>query len=711
VIKRIVGGSEHNPLADYRIPYQERQPNRSVRQELESAFLEKNWVLILGKSGLGKTREAAHLANLLNQEGWTVLKLKDQAGAWLDVPKAFPSDLNPDDKLLFFLDDLNRCMYAGNPHELHPTAGEDLARPLREPLQERLPRLLQYFEHQGKSPYVRVIATARNEREPDKPGEPSPWDKLQIEKYPSFWQQFYCYPLEEPSTEAIVSLLTDCVASAGLNGAPEEYGQIAQRNDGTFRNITLNLDSAQNRGLAVNNQVFSPRLDQTWRQRYNKVVQRYPLAKHAYDAVELLLTLNLWLTPPMLFAITQLLLPGRGLHRWWQSWQLRPVIAYLIETEQILTPKDGQIEAKKTPTVEVERYVPAILRFLDLMPNLYPNYPVANEFLECGNALSDLNLREYALISFERSLQIDPESHPPVWSLRGLLLMQLDEYEEALFSFDEALRLKPNYPAAWYDRGNILFKLELYEEAIASFEQVIKFKPDYQENWNNWGASLGNLGRHQEAFEIFEKVVKDNPDDFEALFNLGCAMASLEQYAEALETFERVIKLNPDFYLAYQQKSMILLQLERYEESLSAFEKVVKANPSDPDAWNNLGAMLGRLNRFDDALASYDNVLKIEHDYPNAWLNRGFTLFQLGRTEEAFIAYGKALKASPSNPEVFYSKACCYALMSNIDLALEQLQRALELDSEYGEIAKTDSDFDGIRDDERFQALVNSQDP
>ena len=80
LLKQIMGGDERNPLADYKIPYQERQPDRNVRQELEAAFAEKNWVLILGKSGLGKTREAAHLAEVLNQEGWTVLKLANQTG-------------------------------------------------------------------------------------------------------------------------------------------------------------------------------------------------------------------------------------------------------------------------------------------------------------------------------------------------------------------------------------------------------------------------------------------------------------------------------------------------------------------------------------------------------------------------------------------------------------------------------------------------------
>ncbi len=424
LLRQIMGGDERNPLADYKILYQERQPDRSVRQELEAAFTEKNWVLILGKSGLGKTREAAHLAEVLNQEGWTVLKLADRAGEWLDVPKAFPSEISPDDKLLFFLDDLNRWMYAGNPHEIHPKAGEELARPLREPVQERLPRLLQYFEQQGKSPYVRVIATARDEHEPDKPGETSPWDKLQWEKYKSFWQQFRPYSLVEPSEGAIVHLLTDCVAAAGMQGVEAEYEQMARRNDGTFRNITLNLDSAQSRGLAVNNQEFSPKLDQTWTRQYNKVVQRYPLAKHVYDAVELLLTLNLGLTAPLLSATTKLLLPGHGLRRWWQAWQLRRILRYLVTTEQILKPKDGQIEAKKTAAVDVGRYVPAILQQLVQMAKQDPTYPLAAEYLACGHALYELGWYEAAIASCDKVLEIKPDDYK-AWNARGIALSDL----------------------------------------------------------------------------------------------------------------------------------------------------------------------------------------------------------------------------------------------------------------------------------------------
>ena len=75
--------------------------------------------------------------------------------------------------------------------------------------------------------------------------------------------------------------------------------------------------------------------------------------------------------------------------------------------------------------------------------------------------------------------------------------------------------------------------------------------------------------------------------------------------------------------------------------------------------------------------------------------------------EDAIAAYEQAIKIKPDLHEAWYNKACCYALQNNIEQALKNLQQAINLNpDEYREMAKTDSDFDNIRDDERFQALI-----
>ncbi|HAG83914.1 MAG TPA: hypothetical protein DCL61_22885, partial [Cyanobacteria bacterium UBA12227] len=78
-----------------------------------------------------------------------------------------------------------------------------------------------------------------------------------------------------------------------------------------------------------------------------------------------------------------------------------------------------------------------------------------------------------------------------------------------------------------------------------------------------------------------------------------------------------------------------------------------------------------------------------------------------GRIEEAIASFDKAIEIKPDNANAFYNKACTYALQSQIELALENLQQAINLNpDESRQIAKTDSDFDSIRSDNRFQALI-----
>ncbi|MEO1211183.1 MAG: hypothetical protein AAFX78_16795 [Cyanobacteria bacterium J06638_20] len=66
-----------------------------------------------------------------------------------------------------------------------------------------------------------------------------------------------------------------------------------------------------------------------------------------------------------------------------------------------------------------------------------------------------------------------------------------------------------------------------------------------------------------------------------------------------------------------------------------------------------------------------------------------------------------ALGIKPDYHIALYNKACCYGLQSQVELAIENLEQAIHLSpKEYREMAKTDTDFAPIRDDPRFQGLV-----
>lgn len=148
-----------------------------------------------------------------------------------------------------------------------------------------------------------------------------------------------------------------------------------------------------------------------------------------------------------------------------------------------------------------------------------------------------------------------------------------------------------------------------------------------------------------------------------------------------------------------------------YPSAIASYGKALAIKPDKNEAWYNRGIALGKLGRLEEAISSFDKALEFKPDLDQAWNNRGSTLANLERFEDAIFSFDKALELKPENPNTFYNKACCYALQANSEAAVENLKLAISQEpEEYREMAKTDSDFDSIRDQEAFQALLTSAD-
>jgi tetratricopeptide (TPR) repeat protein len=221
--------------------------------------------------------------------------------------------------------------------------------------------------------------------------------------------------------------------------------------------------------------------------------------------------------------------------------------------------------------------------------------------------------------------------------------------------------------------GNLLYVSQAFEEAVISYDHALEIIPDDHYAWNNRGNALRNLGQYEAAVASYDRALEIKPDDHGVWNNRGSALHNLGQYEAAVVSYDRALGIKPD----------------------------------DHKAWYNRGNVLDDLGQNEAAVASYNHALAIKPDDHYAWNNRGVALLNLGQNEAAVASYDRALEIKPDDHEAWYNKACYHALQNDPDRALSALKRVIELDPECREWAKDDTDFDPIRQDPRFQTLLN----
>ncbi|MEH2349111.1 MAG: tetratricopeptide repeat protein [Nostoc sp.] len=192
------------------------------------------------------------------------------------------------------------------------------------------------------------------------------------------------------------------------------------------------------------------------------------------------------------------------------------------------------------------------------------------------------------------------------------------------------------------------------------------------------------------------------------LFELGNLLFTANEYEASLTSYNKLIELKIDNHPTWYKKGEALRKLGCYEEAITNYDKVIAFHPNDYWAWYHRGLSFSKLGRYYEAITSYDQALKINNIDIEIWGNRGIAFYYLGIYEQAIASYDKAIEIQPECcAGIYYYKACCFAKQDIIELTIENLQRAIAINHDkYQNRAKTNSDFDNFREDERFQALI-----
>ena len=333
------------------------------------------------------------------------------------------------------------------------------------------------------------------------------------------------------------------------------------------------------------------------------------------------------------------------------------------------------------------------------------NPDFASAYNNRGIAYTNQGKYTEAIVDFSQALKLQPD-YAVTYNNRGATYANQGKYTEAIVDFSQALKLQPDGAMAYSNRGAAYTNQGKYIEAIADFGQALKLQPDYAVAYYNRGLAYYNQGKYIEAIADFNQALKLQPDYAKAYHNRGSAYATQGKYIEAIADFNQALKLQPDFTLAYYNRGLAYAGQGEYIEAIADFNQALKLQPDNAKAYYTRGIAYATQGKYTEAIDDYNQALKLNPDLALAYNNRGLAYSKQGKYSEAIADFNQALKLNPDYALAYYNKACVYSSKREIKEAIENLQRAIDLNAKLRDMAKTDSDFDNIRQDRQFRALV-----
>jgi tetratricopeptide (TPR) repeat protein len=85
-----------------------------------------------------------------------------------------------------------------------------------------------------------------------------------------------------------------------------------------------------------------------------------------------------------------------------------------------------------------------------------------------------------------------------------------------------------------------------YGQAVSTFSEVIRRRPDFAEGWNKRATVHFLAGAYRKSLADCDEVMKRNPQHFGALSGYGQIYFQLQEYEKALEYWRRALEVNPN---------------------------------------------------------------------------------------------------------------------------------------------------------------------
>jgi tetratricopeptide (TPR) repeat protein len=225
-----------------------------------------------------------------------------------------------------------------------------------------------------------------------------------------------------------------------------------------------------------------------------------------------------------------------------------------------------------------------------------------------------------------------------------------------------------------------------YPEAIRTGEELLSQGKRTTELYSLLAQAYEHSDRTKDAYEALRSATKLDPKDESAYIELIALCLDHENYDLSQEIADIGTRLIPGSARLRLQKGLVLALLSRFDEAAKEFETAIQLAPEAPLGHVAKGLVLLRMDRADEAIEALRGRVRQEpDDYFANWL-LAESLLRIGANadaeREAIAALEQSVRSNARMPQSRTLLGKLLLARGEIDRAVEQLEKALELDAD-----------------------------
>ena len=164
-----------------------------------------------------------------------------------------------------------------------------------------------------------------------------------------------------------------------------------------------------------------------------------------------------------------------------------------------------------------------------------------------GRTDSPQQANAHALELVEKAISLDPENGYS-YALRGVILVQMRQYDKGLLDVAKALSLEPNQIGVLNESASALWRAGKPEEALPLIEKLFRLSPfPVLGNFTGAGIAYNLAGQYEKAAEMLRTAIQRYPPNYLVYLNYSISTSLLGRTEEARASVRELLRVNPQF--------------------------------------------------------------------------------------------------------------------------------------------------------------------